>query len=59
LVLLLTVLIPACDSSSLAFHMMYSAFNLNKQGNNIQPCHTAFPVLNQSVVPYLVLAVAS
>ena len=26
-----------CASSSLAFHMMYSAYKLNKQGNNIQP----------------------
>ena len=25
------ILIPACDSSSLAFHMMYSACKLNKQ----------------------------
>ena len=31
------ILIPACDSSSLAFHMMYSAYKLNKQGDNIQP----------------------
>ena len=29
------VLTPACDSSSLAFHMMYSACKLNKQGDNI------------------------
>ena len=52
-------MIPACDLSSLAFHMMYSACNLNKQGDNIQPCDTPFPILNQSVVPYLVLTVAS
>ena len=26
-------MIPACASSSLEFHMMYSAFNLNKQGD--------------------------
>jgi len=25
----------ACASSSLAFHMMYSAYKLNKQGDNI------------------------
>ena len=37
LVFLLAILIPACDSSSLAFHMMYSAYKLNKQGGNIQP----------------------
>ena len=29
------ILIPACDSSSLAFHMMYSAYKLNKQDDNI------------------------
>ena len=30
-------LIPACDSSSLAFCMMYSEYKINKQGDNIQP----------------------
>ena len=35
LIFLLAVLIPACDSSSLAFHMMYSAYKLNKQDDNI------------------------
>ena len=29
----------------------YSAQKLNKQDDNIQPCHTPFPILNQSVVP--------
>ena len=29
------ILTPACDSSSLAFHMVYSACKLNKQGDNI------------------------
>ena len=33
----LAVLIPACASSSLAFHMMHSAYKLNKQGDNLQP----------------------
>ena len=47
------ILIPTCDSSSPAFHMMYSALQLNKQGDNIQPRHTPFPILNQSVVPCL------
>ena len=28
-------LIPACDSSSLAFSMTYSAYKLNSQGDNI------------------------
>ena len=55
LMFLLTILIPACDSSSLAFHMMYSANKLNKLDDNTQP----FPILNQSVVPCLVLTVAS
>ena len=30
-------LIPACASSSPAFLMIYSAYKLNKQGDNIQP----------------------
>ena len=37
LIVLPVILIPACASSSLAFHMMYSAYKLNKQGDNIQP----------------------
>ena len=37
LIFLPAILIPACDSSSQAFHMMYSACELNKQGDNIQP----------------------
>ena len=37
LVFLLAILIPACASSSLAFLTMYSAYELNKQGDNIQP----------------------
>ena len=32
---------------------------LNKQGDNIQPWHTPFPIWNQSVVPCPVLTVAS
>ena len=35
-----------------------SACRLNTQGNNIQYSRTPFPVLNQSVVPCLVLTVA-
>ena len=53
------ILIPACASSSPAFQMMYSAYKLNKQGDNIQPSRTPFPILNQSVVPCLVLTVVS
>ena len=56
---LLEILIPACASSSLAFHMMYSAYKLNKQGDKIQPWCTPFPIWNQSVVPCPVLTVAS
>ena len=59
LIFLLAILIPACTSSSLAFHMMYSANKLNKQGDSIQPWHTAFPIRNQSVVQPSVLTVAS
>ena len=39
--------------------MMYSAYKLNKQGDNIQPWHTPFPIWSQSVVPCPVLTVAS
>ena len=35
--------------------MMYSAYKLNKQGNNIQPWRTPFPMWNQSIVPCSVL----
>ena len=53
-----TVLIPAGNSSSPAFHMMCSVYKLNKYGDNKQPCRTPFSILNQSFVPYGVLAVA-
>ena len=59
LIFLPEILIPACDSSSSAFHMMYSAYKLNKQGDNIQPWCTPFPILNQSIVSCPVLTVAS
>ena len=36
LIFLPAILIPACASSSPAFLMMYSAYKLNKQGDNIQ-----------------------
>ena len=52
-------LIPACASSSPGFLTMYSAYKLNKQGDNIQPRRTPFPIWNQSVVPCPVLTVAS
>ena len=53
------ILIPACASSSSSFCMMYSAYKLNKQADNIQPWHTSFPIWIQSVVPCTVLTVAS
>ena len=38
---------------------MYSAYKLNKQGDNIQPWQTPFPIWNQSVFPCPILTVAS
>ena len=59
LIFLPVILIPACASSSPAFLMMYSAYKLNKQADNIQPWRTPFPIWNQTVVPYPVLSVTS
>ena len=59
LIFLLAILIPACASSIPAFHMMYSAYKLNMQGDNIQPWRIPFSSWNQSVVPCPVLTVAS
>ena len=50
LIFLLAILIPGFVSSSLACHLMYSAYKLNKQGDNIEPWCTPFPILNQCVV---------
>ena len=58
LIFLPAILISACASSSPALHMMHSAQKWNKQCDNIQPCHTCFPILNQFVVPWLVLTAA-
>ena len=58
LIFLPAIVIPVCASSSSAFHMVYSAYKLNKQGDNIQPWWTPFPIWNQSV-PCPVLNVAS
>ena len=57
LIFLPAVLIPTGDSSSPIFHMKYSAYKLNKPGDNVQSCLTSFPILNQSVVPCPVLTV--
>ena len=51
LIFLLAIMIPVCASSSLAFLMLYSGYKLNKQGDNIQPWRTPFPIWNQSIVP--------
>ena len=59
LIFLMAILIPARASPSLAFHMMYSAYKWNKQGDNIQPWCTPFRIWNQSVVPCPVLTVVS
>ena len=59
LIFLPEILMPACDSSSLAFCMRYCSYNLNKQDDNIQFLHTPFPIWNQYVVPHPVITVAS
>jgi len=53
------ILIQACESSSLAFSMMYSVCTLNKQDDSILPWCTPFPVLNQFICPCLLLTIAS
>ena len=45
LIFLPTILIPADDSSSQHFTWCH-------RGDNKQPCHTPFSILNQSLVPY-------
>ena len=55
LLLLPGILIPVCALSSLAFHMIYSAYRLNKQSDNIQSWCTPYSIFNQSIVPCLVL----
>ena len=59
LIFLQAIRIPACASSSPAFHMMSSEYKVNKQGDNIQSQGTPFLIFNQSVVPCPVLTVAS
>ena len=41
------ILIPACAPSSPECHMMYFVYKVNKQGDNMQPWHTPFPIWNQ------------
>ena len=52
-------LIPACTSFSLAFHMMYPAYKLNKQGDNIMLGCIHIPIWNQSIISCLVLSVVA
>ena len=59
LIFLLAILIPACVSSTPAFLMMYSAYKIIKQGDNIQPWHIPSRIWNQSVIPCPVLTVSS
>ena len=59
LIFLPAILIAACASCSPVFLMMYTSYKLNKQGVNIQPWCTLFPICNRSVVPCPVLTVAS
>ena len=49
LIFLLAILIPACVSSSPAFQMMYSAYNFNKQGDNIQSWCAPCLIWNQTI----------
>ena len=58
-IFLLVILIPACGSSSPAFHMVYPAYKLDNQSDNIQSWCSVFPILIQSIVPCPVLSVAS
>ena len=58
LIYLLAILIPVCALRSPAFLMMYSAYKLNKQSDNIQSWCIPFPIWNLSVVlcPFLTVA---
>ena len=59
LIFLPAILCSACTTYSPALLMTYSAYKLNKQGDNTQPWHIPFPIWDQSVVSYPVLTVAS
>ena len=41
------------------FTYAHSEYKLNKQNDNIQPCHTPFPILNHSAVLCPILTIAS
>ena len=59
LIFLPEILIPAYALSNPSFHLMYSVYKFNKQGDNIQLWHTASPIWKQSVVPCPVLTIVS
>ena len=59
LIFLPEILISVCASYSPACLLMYSAYKLHKQGDNIQPWCIPFPIWNHSVVWCPVLTVAS
>ena len=44
LIPLLEILIPVCASFNMAFYVIYSACQLNKQGDNIQSWYIPFPI---------------
>ena len=51
LLFLPAILIQVCVSSSLAFHTMYTASNLNKQGCNSEPVHSCMSGSRISLYP--------
>ena len=59
LIFLLAILIPSWECFSLAFHIIYCAYKVTKQGDSVQPCCTLFSILNQPIVPCPLLTVAS
>ena len=59
LIFLLAILIQLVTQPAQHFTLHVLNIKLNKQGDNTQPCHTPFSILNQFVVSYKVLAVAS
>ena len=50
LLIFLLAMIPACASSSPVFLMIYSVYKLKKQGDNIQPWHTPFPIWSTLII---------
>ena len=57
LIFLPAILIPAVLHP--ARHYAWCTLHISKQGDNILPWRIPFPILNQTVVPYLFLTIAS